>query len=66
VTSGDCGSGGAGFFDRFVHGVVGALVDEGADESVGFAWVADVDGGIDFFELGDELVVDAVVDDEAA
>jgi len=44
----------------------GALVDEGAYEGVGFARVADVDGGVDLFELGDELVIDAVVDDEAA
>ena len=49
-----------------LHGVEGALVDEWADEGVGFAWVADVDGGVDLFELRDELVVDVVVDDEAA
>ena len=66
VASGDGGAGGAGFFEGLVHGVEGALVDEGADEGVGFARVADVDGGVDLFELGDELVVDAVVDDEAA
>src|SRR5260370_29705633 len=66
MASGDGGAGGTGFFEGLVHGVEGAFVDEGAYEGVGFAWVADVDGGVDLFELGDELVVDAVVDDEAA
>ena len=32
----------------------------------GCAGVADDDGGVDLFELGDEFVVDVVVDDEAA
>ncbi len=49
-----------------MHRVEGALVDEWADEGAGFARVADDDGGVDLFELRDELVVDAVVDDEAA
>jgi len=42
----------AGVGEGFLHGVEGALVDEGADESVLFAGVADVDGAVDLFQLG--------------
>ncbi len=66
VASGDGGTVTAGFVEGVLHGVEGALVDERADEGAAFAWVADDDRAVDLFELGDELVVDIGVDDEAA
>src|SRR6185437_7580377 len=49
-----------------LHRVEGAGVDERTDEGVGLARVADGDGTIDLPEAWDQLVVDGVVDDEAA
>ncbi len=56
----------AGLFEGLLHVAEGTLVDERAYERAGFAGIADDDRGIDLFELGDELVVDGLVDDEAA
>ena len=66
LAAGDGGACGACVGQGLLHGEEGALVDERADEGAGFARVADDDGGVDLLELGDEIVVDGVVDDEAA
>lgn len=66
IAAGDGGSASASFFESTLHGEVGALVDERADQGAGFARVAYDDGGIDLLESRDELVVDGFVDDEAA
>ena len=62
----DDGGGAACFGEGLMHGVEAALVDEWPYESGGFAGVAYDYRPIDLFELRDELVVDGVVDDEAA
>ncbi len=49
-----------------LHGFEGLLVDQGADEGVGRAGVADVDAFVDAAEFGEELVVDGRVDEQAA
>ena len=66
LAAGDLAAGGVGFGEGFLHGVEGVSVDEGADEGFGVAWVTDGDGLVDATELGEELVVDRGVDEEAA
>jgi len=64
--AGDVCAFGAGLREGLLHGVEGLGVDEGAYEGFGVAGVADGDGGVDAAEFGEELVVDARVDEEAA
>ena len=66
LASGDGGSGGAEAVEGLLHGFEGLAVDEWTYEGAGIAWVADLDGAVDLFELRDEGVVYGVMHDEAA
>ncbi len=60
------GAQGAGFFQGLLHAVVGAAVDQRADQGTGRTRVTHLHVAVDLGELGHQRVVNAVVHEQAA